>query len=1095
MGILALDWRFLDVFRPIESVAPYQGTYEPWLVATSVSIAILAAFVALSISSRLIAATSWRGRWAWASAGALSMGGGIWAMHFVGMVAFSLPCGISYDPIGTLLSMIPGILASGVALHVMSRVTAPSLGRTIAGAVLMGAGIGAMHYSGMAAMRPEALVRYQPSMVVLSVIVAIVLAFISLEVRFRLRRYMHWDIMATVVAASIMGFAVSGMHYTAMQASVFFPLAGGPQAAGVVVPTTLMASLITVISVLIAVIALVASVAGRQWELASGLQAEISRRRVVEQEAEGGRARLQAIFDAVVDAIVTIDRAGRILQWSSGAQRIFGYLPEEVVGADLTMLMPEPHRSGHGAYVASFLKTRHAKIIGIGRELTAIRKDGTEFPIELAVSEVRDGDEIFFTGILRDITERKRSEAELVRAREEAEAANLAKSQFLATMSHEIRTPMSGVLGMANLLSSTPLNGRQRRLVDNVLRSGQALLGIINDILDFAKIEAGKFELSALPFDLREVIAEVTDLFTERCAKKGLELIYYVAEDVPSRLVGDPVRLRQVLVNLIGNAIKFTERGEILIEISNSRNTNDKFLNFAVEDTGIGIEPEQCAHIFESFHQVDGTMSRARGGSGLGLSITRQLVELMGGGISVESELGRGSRFSFTARFDALTPEAEAPRGPRYLARPLRTLLVDANAVSAHVISLYLTNWQVDPTIVLTIEEAEIACREATAAGHPIDVVILDVKGLGASAIEFARATRAKQDSQKTEVILLVGLDDYMSDRSLETIDAIAILPKPVRPSELFNALVSISSEGTRRTRLSHSMRRRARNKRPTFAARVLVAEDNAVNQEVTTGMLEAVGCQTVSAPNGRAAFRLFAQEKFDLILMDCEMPIMDGIEATRRIREIEAMAKALPDESATRRRTPVIALTAHALYDVRQKCLAAGMDDFLVKPIDDQQLAETLARWLSPQGSTAHGSSGDGHGSPSNAQAKFAREAVIDMAVIEGLRALDRKDAPSRLARAVSFFAEVAPPLAITIREQCEKSDAESLWRAAHSLKSSAGALGARRLSQRCAEIEAHARNLHIEATRPLVEGIDGDLAAAMRDLQALIGEPHVSN
>ena len=277
---------------------------------------------------------------------------------------------------------------------------------------------------------------------------------------------------------------------------------------------------------------------------------------------------MQAIFDAVADAIVTIDKDGHIQQWSSGAQRIFGYAPEEVIGANLTILMPEPHRSRHAGYVGSFLKSRDPKIIGVGRELTAIRKDGLEFPIELTVSEVRSGEEAFFTGILRDITERKRVEAELIQARQQAEAANLAKSQFLATMSHEIRTPMNGVLGMANLLSSTALNDRQRRLVDNVSRSGQALLGIINDILDFAKIESGKFEFSSVPFEPRESIAEMAELFSERCSTKGLEFIYFVAEDVPAMLVGDPMRLRQILVNLVGNSVKFTERGEILVEVS-----------------------------------------------------------------------------------------------------------------------------------------------------------------------------------------------------------------------------------------------------------------------------------------------------------------------------------------------------------------------------------------------------------------------------------------------------------------------------------------------------------------------------------------------
>ncbi len=893
-----LDWGFLDLFKMIESVAPYRGTCEFRLVAISVLIAILAAFGALSISSRMINATSSRARWAWASAGAFSMGGGIWAMHFIGMLAFSLPCGVGYNPFITLLSMIPGILASGVALHVISRIKAPGLGRLIVGAVLMGAGIGAMHYSGMAAMRPEALLRYEPGLVAVSVIVAVVLAFISLEIRFQLRRYQSSETLATLVAASIMGLAVAGMHYTAMQASVFFPVTS-VQAGGMELPTTLMAMVITVISVLTASIALAASFAGRQSELASGLKVEVERRHVLEQEAEGGRARLQAIFDAMVDAIVTIDRTGRIQQWSPTAERIFGYAPEEVVGSDLAILMPQPHPTGDADDVSSFLKARQANIIGTGRELTAIRKDGTEFPIELAVSEVRNGDEVFFTAILRDITERKRAEAELVRAREQAEAANLAKSQFLATMSHEIRTPMNGILGMANLLSSTSLNDRQKRLVDNVSRSGQALLGIINDILDFAKIEAGKFELSAIPFDPREAIAELTDLFSERCTRKGLEFVYFVAEDVPSQIVGDPVRLRQILVNLVGNSIKFTERGEILVELSLARGDGDGvMLNFAIEDTGIGIAADQCSKIFESFHQIDGSMTRSRGGSGLGLSITRQLVELMGGKITVESELGRGSRFVFTARFQPSTSDAEMPRSPRHLARPLRALLADANAVSAHVISLYLANWKIDATVVLTPEEAEAAWREAAAAGRPFDVAILDIKGLGARAADFVNLTRADPATKRPEIILLVSLDSYMADNSLEPLGASAILPKPARPSELFNALVSIASDGSQRNLMPHFARPKLQMERPNFAARILVAEDNAVNQEVAGGILETMGCRIVTAPNGRTAFRLFAQEKFDAILMDCEMPIMDGIEATRRIRELEAMAQALPDGS-----------------------------------------------------------------------------------------------------------------------------------------------------------------------------------------------------
>jgi two-component system, sensor histidine kinase and response regulator len=1087
-----LDWRYLEVFRPLKSVVPYHGTYEQWLVAVSVSIAILAAFVALSISSRMAGAASRRGRYAWASAGAMTMGGGIWAMHFIGMLAFSLPCGIRYDPVGTLLSMIPGILASGVALHIISRVSDPGLRRLIAGAILMGAGIGAMHYSGMAAMRPDALLFYDPELVAVSVIVAVVLAFIGLEVHFQLRRTTSSEMVATPVAAVILGLAVSGMHYTAMQASVFFP-GTGIHVAGTELPTTLMAFLIAVISVLIAVIALVASTAGRQWELALGFKAEVARRRILEREAENGRRRLQAIFDAVSDAIVTIDRAGRVQQWSSGAQRIFGYAPDEIVGADITILMPEPYHSADARRGATFFRTLGRETVNQSKNLTAVRKCGTVFPIEISVSEVRDGDELFYTGILRDVTERQRVESELVRAREQAEAANLAKSQFLATMSHEIRTPINGVLGMARLLASSSLNERQGRLIDSVLRSGQALLAIINDVLDFAKIEAGKFELSSVPFDPGEVIAELTDLFSEPCAKKELEFIHFVAEDIPARLIGDPVRLRQILVNLVGNAIKFTERGEILVEVSLLSSEPDAVaLQFVVEDTGIGIDRAECSRIFESFHQVDGSMTRTRGGSGLGLAITRQLVELMGGEISVESELGRGSRFTFVARFRPSTRDSDsvARLGQRHLSRSLRVLLVDANAVSSRVISRYLANWQIDAIVASTIEEAETLYCEASAACQSIDVVILDAKGLGPHAIEFARKARGEPRIRSADVILLVGLDSYIAGGSLGTLDTATVLPKPVRPSELFNTLVSIASGKARHQPIAQAARSKAPTVLPTFAVRVLIAEDNAVNQEVATGMLEAMGCRTVSAPNGRAAIRLVAQQAFDVILMDCEMPIIDGIEATRRIREIEAMAPVAADRNSKQQRTPIIALTAHALNEVRDKCISAGMDDFLVKPFDDQQLAETLRRWVAPSRITERGNAEPEAALSPPTEVESARASVIEMPVIESLRALDRNGGTSRLDRAISRFVDVAPSLAATIRET---DDAGTLWRAAHSLKSSAGALGATQLSRRCAAIEACARDSGIEAVRPLVATLDDDLTAAIRDLTALTGGMYV--
>lgn len=586
--MLHLDWRFFPTFDTIDPATNYIGVYDAGLVATSVVIAILAAYVALSISGRIAAAHTGRSRWAWISAGAIVMGGGIWAMHFIGMLAFSLPCGTGYSLLGTLASVIPGILASGVALSVIGRRREPSLIQLVIGAVLMGAGIGAMHYSGMAAMEPRALLRYDPSWVAISVVVAVTLAFIALSIRFRFARGAS-SVSATLAAAAVMGCGVACMHYTAMRASLFFPIAGGHIAQMALPPTTL-AVIITIFTVAIASITLVASFAGRQAELALSLRGEIA--------------------------------------------------------------------------------------------------------------------------------ERERGELELIQARQQAEAANLAKSQFLATMSHEIRTPLNGVIGMANLLASTTLNNRQAELVDNLARSGRSLLALINDILDLSRIEAQELALFEAPFEIREIIAEVADLFGEQCCSKGLDLIYSIAEEVPRQLLGDAVRLRQILINLIGNAMKFTEQGEILIEVSVAeRESNEIALQFSISDTGIGIANDQLKQVFEPFRQADVSMTRSRGGSGLGLAITKRLVELQHGEIHVESEPGVGSRFHFTARFRLPTAVPSTLHENRHVARPLRTLLVDSNAVSARIMRRYLISWKIEPTVVNTVTKARSAWKKAHAAG------------------------------------------------------------------------------------------------------------------------------------------------------------------------------------------------------------------------------------------------------------------------------------------------------------------------------------------------------------------------------------------
>ncbi|HEY6577806.1 MAG TPA: MHYT domain-containing protein [Rhizomicrobium sp.] len=944
----------MPVLDPVGSARAYTGVYSIGLVATSVLIAILAAFVALTISARVSASKTQRARLAWTGAGAISMGGGIWAMHFIGMLAFSLPCGITYNPFGTMLSMLPGIVGSGVALNIVSRSRTPTFATLGIAAVLMGGGIGAMHYSGMAAVEASALLRYDPTLLVLSVVVAIVLAFLSLGIRFWLLGSQVSKLLANLVAASVMGFAVAGMHYTAMQASLFFPVDNALVQSGMVFPPTLLALLIALFVGLIAACTMVASFAGQQNELALNLKEEIAR----------------------------------------------------------------------GA-----------------------------------------------------------------RARREAEAANVAKSQFLATMSHEIRTPMNGVLGIANLLSSTSLNDRQERLVENLARSGQALLGVINDILDFSKIEAGRFELFEVEFDLRETISDVIDLFSERCTSAGLEFVYYVGDETPSHLRGDPVRLRQVLVNLIGNAIKFTERGEIFLKVVTESRTSDQIvLACSVEDTGIGISAADHHKVFESFQQLDGSMTRLRGGSGLGLAITKQLVELMGGRIGFESESGRGSRFHFTVRMGCLASEQGRARPTGRFTDSFRVLVADGNAASARVMSRYLASWNIVGEVVTTIAEAEFRWDEAAIRQSNFDVAIVDLKGFGSAGIDFASKLKAGRNGHSASLILLVGMDGAIADDRIVELGAVATLPKPPRPSQLYDCLAHLAAGTREPDHAAFSRRRNQRERRLAFDGRILVAEDNLVNRDVVTGILESMGLQVVTAPNGRAAIALFMEDRFDVVLMDCEMPVIDGLEATRRIRAFEARDGRSTTDGA-KKRTPIVALTAHALIEVRERCLRAGMDDYLTKPFSEQQLGEALRRWLTPVERDA---------APIRPQpmrnAIPAYATTLDTSVFSGIRAFQGATGAARLRQILSRFLAEAPALVKTIRVMHAEGNCDSVVRTAHNLKSSSAALGALQLSARCATIEQLGRDKGLAPVKPQLEALDADLAAAIDGLQAFMGSADVA-
>ena len=786
-----------------------------------------------------------------------------------------------------------------------------------------------------------------------------------------------------------------------------------------------------------------------------GTATDISERNALRENRE----RYEHIIENATDIIYRADYRGRFTYVNPAAERITGFLENELIGRHFLDLIDIEYREVAEYFYRSQFNTRE---LSTYFEFPMITKSGTRIWIGQNVLSLIDGDRVVgYEAVARDITAGKHMEWELAQARDAAIESARAKTEFLANVSHEIRTPLNGVLGMTNLLLSTPITPEQREYAESIRSSGQSLLSVVNDVLDLARVESGKLTIEALDFDLDDLIEGVTDVFAARAAAKRLKFRTHIGPDVPRFLRGDSYRINQVLLNLVGNAVKFTDRGEVVLTIMQAtRDVTFARLRFLVTDTGIGIDPAGQRRIFTPFTQADGTTSRKYGGSGLGLAVAKQLVEAMNGEIGVMSVLDEGSTFWFELPLVMqTTPGERAPA--RWELEGRRALLVDSNDGQRLMVARHLsiTGIEIDETM---------SAGDAIAAAYrrKYDVIIFDMQLPDDDGLSLARSLRADPALAATYLVLLTSFGRRRSDVvAFENAGIDRFLLKPIRRTQLCETVARLIAGDDE----TSPVRQATVEKAPPKPARVLLVEDNSVNQLVALGQLRKLGHECVVAASGAEALTALPDGNFDVVLMDCSMPDMDGYETTRRMRQMESVVRTIP----------IIAITAHALPGEREKCLAAGMNDYLAKPVSTEQLGAMIKLWTSKDPvATADTSDSvmaeDDHFVLDRERvSSFMTIGRTQEGFLEGLVRTFKQDVPSRLD---------------ALRAAAASGDANDLALAAHALKSSCGSVGARRMYAVAATLEQKVRAGRLEGVNASIEQLAAEFPRVLEAYTGII-------